>query len=161
MKLPLAVCFLLLPVTLIVVLYLSATAKNSRMKIPILSFLGRTWRLLLVTVLANYLALWNHAFIWSDSGQRDEWGNIIWSPHTLADICGAIIYLPGLVTASWFAALLLLHLHFRDSIDRYIREGRFIAEWEALAPDLRLKLIFAAFIGLFIGTAIIGMGLAK
>lgn len=131
------------------------------MNIPILSFLGRTWRLLLVTILSNYLALWNHSFIWSDSGQKDEWGNIIWAPHTLADICGAIIYLPGLVSAAFFAGLLLQHLLFRDTVDRYIREGAFLTEFYGLTAWQRQVLVFALIIGLFIGTAIIGMGLAK
>lgn len=128
--------------------------------IPIITFLQRTWMLLVFTVLCNFLTLWNHVFVWVPNG-RDEWGNVAWRGLTLLDLCGAVLLVPALASAVVWTALLFIHLYFRDTLDKDVHDGTYLKDWREIGPVHRVWVRNLILIGSIIGFCILCSSLAK
>lgn len=124
---------------------------NKLRSIPGLSYVCRTWPLLLAMLVFNFLTRWNHAFVWIPNG-RDEWGNIVWQGLTLADLCGAFIYAPAGVALTFWLLGLFISLYVR-TIENDVHSKRYEEDWNALTHIERVKytvqqrLVYALIIG--------------
>lgn len=127
---------------------------------PIITFLARTWMLLAFAILTNFLTLWKHVFVWVENG-ADEWGSTVWRGLTLFDICGAVLYLPGLASVAYWVSLLLIHLNYRQTIDKDVHDNTYLNDWRALTSAERVMNQTWTRVGFLVALAIIVHGLAK
>lgn len=108
--------------------------------IPILSFLGRYW--LLVVLFAVFLAI-----TLNDS---------------LFQKLGVVIYGPCLCTLALLIVVFLRHIFFTQSLDEDVRTGKFVEWWDnVLQPAEKVRWILVATIGFFIGVSLIISALAR
>ena len=108
--------------------------------IPVLSFLGRYWLLLLLFV----------AFLLLTLNER------------LFQAVGAVLYAPVLATVAMLAAAFLRHIFWRKTLDEDVRTERFHEWWDQyLAPAEKARWILVVTLGLFLGICQIIAALAK
>lgn len=115
-----------------------------RRRVPVLSFVGRYWKLVIFNVLLVQAAL---------------------SDGVFATI-GHLIYLPAVGSSLLTCTLLLRHLFFHQTLDAdavgsKAHPSRFVIEWHALHPELRQKLTCYYFGILFIGLALVAAAVGK
>ena len=127
---------------------------------PLLTFLQRTWMLLVFTIVSNFLTLWNHVFVWLPTA-FDQWGHPVdWRGLTLFDICGAVLYVPALASTAVWVALLCLHLFFRQTLDADAHSGKYVHDWRALEPRDRIYASVILRVGIILAIAIIAASMA-
>ncbi len=108
--------------------------------IPILSFLGRYWLLIVLFIAFLCLTLNETAF------QR----------------VGAILYAPALASAALLVVVFLRHIFFGKSLDEDVRTGKFNDWWDnVLSPAEKVRWILGVTLGLFLGVSLIVSALAK
>jgi len=108
--------------------------------IPILSFLGRYWMLLVLFA----------GFLWLTLNE------------TAFQKVGAILYAPALATAAFLIMVFLRHIFFSKSLDEDVRTGKFNDWWDnALTPSEKVRWILGVTVGLFLGVCWIVAALAK
>jgi lysozyme family protein len=127
--------------------------------IPIITFLQRTWMLLVFAIVSNYAVLNNHQFFrhWT----VDMEGKTVYQGQTIFEMFGAIAYIPGLVSAVLFVSLFCLHLFYRETVDKDVHDGTYVKDWEALTSDQRILYSTIIRIGFIIGFCILCAGLAR
>ncbi len=128
---------------------------------PILTFLQRTWMLLIVFFATNWLCLTEVHFSFLGKWVLDPELGGIWAPATPMEFCGPLLWSIPFALDTYLLTLLTLHLHFRQTIDSDINDGSFVAYWKAAPGDLKLKLVFAAIIGIGLVYGILLAGLAR
>ncbi len=74
---------------------------------------------------------------------------------------GALIYIPAVAGVAAVVAMLIVHLFFRETIDKETHDGSYLAEWRAAPPQLRLILTTAYRIAIWLGVALIAASMAK
>jgi len=124
---------------LVILLVASWVSTYARWNIPILSFLARTWMLLVFVVVAN-MACQNEALF-------QKWG--------------ALIYIPAVTSTVWFVNLLCVHLFFRQTVDQDAHDGTYVKDWVALTPHQRVAWATVIRIGSLIALSILCAGLAR
>lgn len=107
--------------------------------IPFLTYLQRYWLPLLATVAFVSLCLNDWAF-----------------QHF-----GALIYIPAVAMVSITTMLLIVHLLFRETIDKYIHAGDFVKEWQTIEPRLRVIITMSVLAVFFLGGCIVAAGVGK
>jgi lysozyme family protein len=127
--------------------------------VPIITFLQRTWMLLVFAILSNWAVLSNHQFFrhWT----IDMEGKTIYEGQTIFQMFGGVAYVPGLVSAVLFVTLLCIHLFFRETIDKDVNDGTYLRDWASLSPNDRVLYSTIIRIGFIIGFCILCSGLAK
>jgi len=144
---------------------------------PILTFIPRTWMLLVFMVLANYACFSNHQITkakWIHSDEKawvqiadGTWQQTIdggWSLEpgkTLFDYFGSMIYVPAVASVVLVLALLVRHLFFRQTIDAYIHSGGYLKDWEEIPGFYKILISNAVLLGLGFIFAIVANGVAK
>jgi len=123
--------------------------------LPLLTFFARTWMLFVFMLLSNFAVLSNHAWYWVQlpGGQ--------WQGVTLFEILGAVLYVPALASVVMWVYLLLIHLFFRDTLDKDAHDGTYIADWRILTSAERMWMNVILRVGFFIGFCILCAGVAK
>lgn len=109
--------------------------------IPILTFFSRsgTWLLLAFCVVSS-LAV-------RDDALFQKWG--------------MLIYIPAIISNVMFFSVLVIHLFFRETIDRDVHCGTYVQDWRALTPSQRVFAHALIRIGIIIGFCILCAGLAR
>lgn len=128
---------------------------------PILTWLSRQWLLILVFLVTNWMCLSEIHFAFLGKWSIDPELGGIWRPATPIEFCGPLLWAIPFGIAAYLIGSLLIHLHFRATIDKDINDGSFVGYWNAAPSDLKLKLVFAAIIGIFLGVAILLSPLAR
>jgi lysozyme family protein len=129
--------------------------------IPIVTFFARTWMLFLFMLASNYAVLNQHEF-----GQVIEYTKagtrVLVAPgHTLFEMLGAVLYVPALASVVMWVYLLMIHLFFRDTLDKDAHNGVYIADWRALNSADRMWMNVVLRVGFFIGFCILCASMAK
>lgn len=134
-------------------------AKN----VPLVTFFSRasTFYLMIFMLTANWAIHWKRALWWTQMPGLPDGTPGEWVPITLYDWLGAILYVPALVGVVMFVWSLVLHLFFRDTIDRDTHNGTLVADWKILSSFERTKLHVWIRIGFWIGLCILCSSLAK
>lgn len=135
-------------------------SESAKKNIPFLSYLWRTWPLLVFTVAANFLTRWNHAFAWISNG-KDEWGNTVWQGLTAADLCGAVLYVPALASVVIWLVGLMIHLFHRQTVERDAHSGRTGTDWETVTAAERVRWSVILRLGYALIFGLIAAALAK
>lgn len=107
--------------------------------IPVITYLQRYWLILVASAVFIALCLNDWAF-----------------QHF-----GALIYIPAVALVSISTLLLVVHLLFRETIDKYIHDGDFLKEFYAIEPRLRVILTLAILAVFFLGGCIVAAGVGK
>jgi len=107
--------------------------------IPILSFITRYWMLLILAVVTVALCLNDRIF----------------------QMLGALIYIPAACTVAVVVQLLIVHLFFRETIDKDAHDGTYLAEWRALDPRTRIILTVVYRVGILLALSIIAAAVGK
>jgi len=108
--------------------------------IPVVSFFGRYWLLLLV--FAAFFA-----------ASLNDW---------LFQKCGAILYAPALAAVALLIVALLRNVFYSKTLDEDIRTERFHGWWEtAITPAEKVRWILGVTVGFFLGVCWIIAALAK
>lgn len=128
---------------------------------PIISFIGRQIPLLAVLIVTNWLCLTEMHFSFLGKWVFDENLGGIWRAATPLEFCGPLLWAVPFGITAYLLTLLNIHLHFRQTIDKDINGGKFVEWWTAADSVLKLKLVFAAIIGIFIGLCILLSPLAR
>jgi fatty acid desaturase len=123
--------------------------------VPIITFLARTWMLLIFVLASNWLALWKHEFFVRQLPDGTMQG------FTLAEMWGAPIYFPAIISTVFFLYLLMLHLFFRDTLDKDAHDGTYIADWRALSSYERIQMSTWLRIGFIIAFCILCASMAR
>lgn len=129
--------------------------------IPLITWLQRQWLLIVVFLVTNWLCLTEQHFAFIGKWVLDPELGGIWRPATPLEFCGPLLWAIPFGIATYLLTLLNIHLHFRQTIDKDINDGSFIAYWKDAPSDLKLKLVFAAIIGIFIGLCLLLSPLAR
>ena len=128
----------------LVLVAINAVPVIRRRGVPVLSFVGRYWKLVIFNVLLVQAAL---------------------SDGVFATI-GHLVYLPAVGSSLLTCTLLLRHLFFHQTLDADAvgsrnHPSRFVTEWRALHPELCQKLTCWYFAALFIGLALVAAAVGK
>lgn len=107
--------------------------------VPIITFLQRTWLLLVAAIAFTLLSL----------------------NDTVFQKFGAIVYIPSLVLWVMWSSLLAIHLFFRQTVDLDAHTGKYLNDWNSLTPFQRTLLAVIIRIGLIVGFCILCAGLAR
>lgn len=124
--------------------------------LPLITFFSRTWILFIFMLLSNYLVLWQHHF-----GEMVQEGVIVNPGWTLFEKIGAVMYVPALGSAVFWFYLLMLHLFFRETLDKDAHNGTYITDWRALSSGDRMWMNVILRVGFFIGFCILFASAAK
>ena len=120
----------------------------------LITFFARTWMLMIFMVASNWIVLWKHEFF-----PKIVNGN--WQGLTLFEMLGAVLFIPALGSAVFWFYLLMLHLFFRDTLDKDAHDGVYIADWRAMSSFERMQINAWLRIGFFIGFCILFASLAR
>lgn len=123
--------------------------------IPLITFFARTWMLLVFMLLANWAVLNKHEYFVKQLPDGTSQG------VTLFEILGAVLYVPAIASVVVFVALLVLHLFFRDTLDKDAHDGTYIADWRALTSSERVWIGTVIRVGFFIGFCILCASMAR
>ncbi len=104
----------------------------------IFSYVARYWELLVLLVLVAFAAL----------------------SQTLFQALGTLVYIPVLIAAVAATVLLIRHLVFRNTLDKFAHEN-FIECFWSLPSSHRLYITLGTLLILFIGGCIIASGLVR
>jgi hypothetical protein len=108
--------------------------------IPIVSFLGRYWILILLFV--GFLFLTFNSALFTATGP--------------------LLYAPVLATLALLVTVFLRHIFWSKSLDEDVRTGNFEKWWdEALSPAEKVRWILGVTVAAFIGVCIIIAAVAK
>lgn len=114
--------------------------------VPIITFFARTWMLFIFMILANMAVLSQYKLP---------------SGHTLFEILGAVLYVPALASVVMWVYLLMLHLFFRETLDKDAHDGVYITDWRALTSAERMWMNVVLRVGFFIGFCILCASMAR
>ena len=109
------------------------TTMNKFRSLPLVGFILRYWLLILFAVVAV-------------SGTLND---------TVFAHFGTLIYIVGVSSIVIVVALLIRHLFFRETLDRYVAQGDFTREWEQMTPWARQILAFGYFATILLAVAIV------
>lgn len=107
--------------------------------IPIITYVQRYWMLILAAAALVSLCLNDKVFA----------------------LLGALVYIPAVASVATLVFLLIIHLFFRETIDKDWHNGTYVAEWRSLEPKTRITLTVALVVGLFLSVAIIAASTGK
>lgn len=129
--------------------------------IPLITWLQRQWLLIIVFLITNWLCLTEQHLSFLGKWVLDPELGGIWRPATPLEFCGPLLWAIPFGIATYLLTLLNIHLHFRKTIDKDINDESFVRYWQQAPSDLKLKLVFAAIIGIFIGLCLLLSPLAR
>lgn len=127
----------------------------------IFTFLARTWLLWLLMFSSNWLTLTHHHFAILGTWELDEVRGGVWVPHTPMEAIGGILYALPVGLSIYLLYLFLIHIHYRETIDRDIHDGTYLRDWGNLTSEQRVRYSTQTRIGIFIGLCILLSGLAR
>ena len=107
--------------------------------IPFLTFLGRSWLLILLAVVSVFLAINHQAF----------------------DIFGPLVYVVAVSSVASVMARLIVQLHYRNTIDKDSHSGRYELEWTLMDPKTRIILTVVTKGVIFLGICIIAASVGR
>lgn len=123
----------------LVLLVINAVPFVCRRDVPVLSFVGRYWKLVIFTVAIVQAAL----------------------DDTVFAHLGSLIYLPAVGSSLLTCTLFLRHLFFHQTLDADASSGTFVREWQALSAERRQTLTCVYFGILFVGLALVAAAVGK
>lgn len=131
--------------------------------IPLVTFFSRssTWWLTAFVLLFQYAIHWKHALWWTELPNLPDGTPGEWIPVTLYDFLGAFLTVPAFVGVGVWTWSLIMHLFFRNSIDKDTHDGTFLQDWGNLTPYQRSTLHMCFRVGFWIGICILCSSLAK
>lgn len=129
--------------------------------IPILTFIQRTWYLILAWFASDWLALTQHHFTFIGDWQFDEMRGWEWVARTPSEAFGAQVYVPSLVILVTLCALLCVHLFYRATIDADANSGQYLTDWRSCTSFQRVLIGTIVRIGIIIGFCLLCAGLAR
>lgn len=131
------------------------------LNVPLIAFAVNQWQLLTVFIVTNWLCKTETHFVALGEWRISEQLGGFWAPRTPLEWAGPLLWLLPLGIGTYLMTMLMIHLHFRMTINSDINSGKFIEYWNAAPGELKLKLIFAAIIGITLALAILYAGLAR
>lgn len=129
--------------------------------IPLVTFISRTWMLIIFMLVSNYAVLSKHAWYWVQLPAARDGTPGDWMPVTLYDMMGAVLYIPALMSIVMVLYLLFIHLYFRGTIDKDAHDGTYIADWNNLTSYERVQISTWIRVGFLIAFCILCSSLAK
>ncbi len=107
--------------------------------IPFITFLGRSWHLILLAIVSVLLTLNHRAF----------------------DLFGPLLFIFAVASLAAVLSRLIVHLHYRDTIDADSHSGLYDREWQALDARTRLILTVVTKGVIFLGICIIAASVSR
>lgn len=131
--------------------------------IPLLTFFSRasTWYVLILMLLFQFVIHWRHAFWWMQQPGSPDGTPGEWVPITLYDWLGAILLIPAICSTAFFVLMLLIHLFYRQTIDKDMHDGTYLCDWGNLDSFQRMQMTTWVRIGFWIGICLVAASIAK
>jgi hypothetical protein len=107
--------------------------------IPLITFFMRHWQIIVITVIFVGLCL----------------------KESIFQKLGALIYIPAVSCVAVSTILLIIHLLFRETLDKDFHAGSFVSSWNNAEPKTRLILTVVILCAFFIGECIVGASVGR
>jgi len=128
---------------------------------PIITFLQRTWMLLIALVVTDWLAMTEMHFQCLGKWVLDPELGGIWIAQTPMDRIGPILWVLPFCIMIFLVMKLLVHLSYRKTIDADANSGLDVEDWKVNTPFQRTLIRTIVYVGLFIGLCVLCSNLAK
>lgn len=136
--------------------------------IPLVTFFSRasTWYVLLFALVGQWAIHYRGplpfpGFWWTQQPGSPDGTPGEWVPITLYDWLGAILLIPAICSAGFFVLMLLIHVFFRQTIDKDMHDGTYLCDWGNLDSHQRMQITAWIRIGFWIGICLVSASIAK
>lgn len=129
--------------------------------LPIVTLIPRVGWLLAIFFVTNWACMTQLRFRVIGRWDWNETVGGYWRDQTPVEWAGPLLWLLPFGIGIYLMVILVLHLFFRETIDKDINSGAFVVYWQSAPSELKLKLIFAAVIGFFLSLSIAYAGLVR
>lgn len=128
---------------------------------PIITFLQRTWMLLIAFAAFDWAALTEHHFKPLGKWVSDPDHGGIWVAQTPMEWAGPLLWAIPFGIMVWLLSLLSIHLYYRETIDADANDGTTVYDWKSCTSFQRVLVATIVRIGIFIGLCILCASLAR
>lgn len=128
---------------------------------PLVTFALRNWMLLIALGLSNWFANTEEHFKCLGKWVVDPEQGGIWISQRPMECFGPILWIVPISIGVYLINLLMIHLHYRETIDADTAGGKYKSDWDQCTPFERVKISTQVRVGLFIGLCILCNNLAR